>query len=393
MNKEQATALASEGKKKATAFWTAFKEKIVTLWKSGRKGKAICIGGAVLLLLLLTRCGGSDSGGSNDTGRGGEYTGWDFSKVFMGAQADEGKIYKFESNISIKVLQAMKKGNLVGYMQGANPFAGRLESLFKSFGGSLNRIVWVETPGKRYEDGETLGEGFYIRRGSYEYKGTDGGEHTVARYVEVTDEATLKTIQKQIKDEEAAEAQAKLEAEGQPFEVNAPIKSLCGFAIGATPSSVKSLLINPSEGNSLVDGKYTVDGKMVTPFRHFDFAELKFSPAPILGGMHLTSIHLKASDGVPQELGGNVYGEIKTIAAMLEKKFGIKLIEDAGPSILNYYWGSRSEDGNVKQSIMLSAGSFGLSFWSDFFSPNEEKAMKEKLKPAKLSADAGADQL
>lgn len=384
MNKEEATALANEGKKKATAFWTAFKEKIVALWKSGPKGKAICIGGAVVVLLLLTRCGG----GSVDTGRGGEFTGKNFDSVFMGVNTDdEGVIYAFSSSISIKVLQATKNGNLVGYIQGANPFLEGVESFVQSLGGSFDRIVWVETPGKRYEDGETLGDGYYIRRGSYEYQGIDGGEHTVARYVEVTDKATLQKIQKQIEDEAATEAQAKLEAEGKPFEIDAPIKSLCGFAIGTTPSSVKALFSNPSEDEK------GISGKLVTPFRYFDFAQLEFSSAPVFGGKHLSSIRLTAFGGLPQEIREGRFEEIKTIAAMMEKKFGIKFMGSGGDSRTRYDWRTEIGDDNVYQRIILDGNSFSLSFSSAFFSPNEEKAMKEKQKPAKLSSDAGADQL
>ena len=396
MNEEQAKALATEGKKKETAFWAAFKEKVVTLWKSGRKGKAICIGGAVVVLLLLTRCGGSNNGesgsaGSIDTGRGGEYTGQNFSDVFMGAKADEGVIYKFSSNISIKVLQATKEGNLVGYIQGANPFADGLESLFGSFGGSFDRIVWVVTPGKLYEDNQTLGSGFYIRRGSYEYEGTDGGTHTVARYVEVTDEATLTKIQKHIEDEKAAEAQAKLEAEGQPFEVNAPVKSLCGFSIGATPNSVKSLFTDLSEGED------TMSGILATPFRHFDFAQLKFSPAPVLGGKHLSVVTLTVKGRSPLTSAKEAFEEVETIVAMLEKKFGITFRNTLKTSVdCNYDWRSERSNDSVSQTITVwcsGSSSFGLTFRSDFFSPKEEAAMKEKQNPAKLSADAGVDQL
>lgn len=391
MNKEQATALASEGKKKATAFWTAFKEKIVALWKSGRKGKAICIGGAVVVLLLLTRCGG----GSVDTGRGGEFTGKNFDSVFMGVNTDdEGVIYAFSSSISIKVLQATKNGNLVGYIQGANPFLGGVESFVQSLGGSFDRIVWVETPGKRYEDGETLGDGYYIRRGSYEYKGIDGGEHTVARYVEVTDKATLQKIQKQIEDEAAAEAQAKLEAEGKPFEVDAPVKSLCGFSIGATPSSVKALFTNPSEDEK------SISGNLVTPFRYFDFAELEFSPLPVSGGKHLSRVVLRVR---PQlETSEEFSEEIKTIVGMLEKKFGIKFVKTSesrynslSECSLWYKWKSEGGDDSIKQSIdvFFQGRNMGLWFNSDLLSANEGKALKEKQKPAKLSSDAGSDQL
>ena len=54
--KEKAAALAGEAKKKATGIWSKCAGKIATLWKSGVKGKVICIVGAAVILLVLRCC-------------------------------------------------------------------------------------------------------------------------------------------------------------------------------------------------------------------------------------------------------------------------------------------------------------------------------------------------
>lgn len=390
--KEKLAACAVEAKKKAIGLWNVCKAKTVSTWQSGRKGKAICIGVAAVVLVLMMQCGGGGSSGGNDGGSGGEYTGKNFSTVFVGNPTpDEGVIYTHSPDTSIKVLQATRGGNLVGYVQGANPFTSGLESAFGSLGVSFDRTVWVETPGKVYEDGERLGAGYYIRRGSYEYEGVDGGEHTVARYVEVTDEATLKKIQKQIDEEKAAEAKAKLEAEGQPIEVNAPVKSLCGFAIGATPSSLTDLF-KQARWNA---DRTEMSGELATPFRLFDTAELTFSTNHPSGGKHLCRMKLKPASGRSplQSIQENLE-EIANVVAMMEKKFGIKFETRDGEY---YTWNTTGGDESIRQSITLSFTPSGrflyMVFDSELISRKERNALAEQQKPAKLSADAGADQL
>lgn len=417
MDKEEATVLANEGKKKAIAFWAAFKEKIVALWKSGRKGKAICIGGALVVLMLLMQCGGE----SDSSGRGGKYTGEYFWSVFVGEpEEDEGVIYNAEvagdffdrsqNNGRIQVMQATREGNLVRYEDG-------------------DRTVWVETPGKYYEDGQTLGGGFYIRRGLKRYTNAFGAERAVARYVEVTDKSVVKKLRQQVAEERAAKekaerereeaarqekmekeakakaqakaeaearAKAELAAEGQPFEVNAPVKSLCGFSIGATPSSVIPLFKKDSW--SWDGDRRFMRGELATPFRHFDYAYLDFKPDPRFGGKHLARVKLSMKDqNFPQNWKTEeISEENKTIAAMLEKKFGIEFEMFERTRAVTCTWKSECGDGCIAQQICLgSQGQLLLEFDSAFVSAMEEKALKEaqRPKPVKLSSDVGADQL
>ncbi|MBQ9344322.1 MAG: formylglycine-generating enzyme family protein [Kiritimatiellae bacterium] len=187
--KEKAAELAGEAKKKTAGIWA----KIAGLWKSGTKGKAICIVGVLVILGIIGAFVGDGEGGG---GGGGDwtYTGKDFLSVFDGFPKDEGEVY-FNNGHFVRVMQATKKGNLVEY----------------AFG-SRDRVIWVETT-RRYEDGEFLDEGYYIRRGSMEYETAMGAEKRVARYVEVSG-SLLEKVKKQIADEKAAaEAKAKAEAE------------------------------------------------------------------------------------------------------------------------------------------------------------------------------------
>ncbi len=158
--KEKVAELAVEAKKKAIGIWV----KIVRLWKSGTKGKVICIVGVLVILGIIGAFTDDEEGGG---GGGGDwtYTGKDFRSVFDGFPKDEGEVY-FNDGAG-KVMQATKKGNLVK-------------------GGSSDRVVWVETT-RRYEDDERLDAGYYIRRGSMEYETALGAEKRVARYVQMSE--------------------------------------------------------------------------------------------------------------------------------------------------------------------------------------------------------------
>jgi len=427
--KEKLTTQATIAKNKAFAAAAWCKEKIAATWKSGRKGKAICIGGAAVFLLLLMQCGGGESGGT--------FNGKNFSSVFMGNNTkDEGEIYQFKTDVSIKVLQSTKKGNLVGYVTGANPFAGGFESMVETFGGSFDRIVWVVTPGKMYEDGEKLGAGYYIRRGSYEYEGVDGGEHTVARYVEVTDKGVLKKIEKMKQkldakrqaeekareakekaEKEAKEAQNKAEeqarkkaaiasAERGAYELDIPVKALCGFKLGTPPSQIQGLLRSQFDAEKpvedLVDdmNSFRLDSyhgqrlyHMAKPFRLFTLVEVTFQDKG--AGKHLSQVELlaKVDENVEHE---SYVAELKALLAMIEKKFGIKFVkEECQP----YQW----RHGKESISIALTPKGGGELAHGEYLSLKFEAAGEiDRLDTAAtsvpkaslhISSDAGADQL
>lgn len=328
--------------------------------KVGCLGKTIVgIVGVLVVLGIIGALTDDEEGGGGGGGGDWKYTGDDFYQVFWGFPKDEGVIYQHLSRTfgasGVEVMQATKKGNLVGHAAG-------------------DRVIWVETK-RRYEDGEPLDEGYYIRRGSMEYETAMGAEKRVARYVEVTDKKMLEKIEKtkqeleakekaeeeareaerkaeeeKVKAEEAArEAKRKAEEEAKKkareeaaeqgaYELNIPVKSLCGFKLGAPPSQVRPLLQNddgtPIEdfveevlkgwwGGSTSDDRYKVTYRLAKPFRFFTHATASFYDSGV--GVHLNGVTLKADiKNVSKE---SWTKEMTTLVELIEKKFGIKFKE------------------------------------------------------------------
>lgn len=188
--------------------------KFAALWKSGVKGKAICIVSSLVILGCIGACGNNEEG---EGGGGWQISDKSFPSVFGGFPKDEGVVYKHEGN-ALKVMQATKNGNLV-------------ERDYS------DRVIWVETK-RRYEDGEPLDEGYYIRRGSKEYETALGAEKRVPRYVEVKGNL-LKKIQKQIEDEKVAEAKAKANHETAIEKAKAEIVAMQAGETGGETKTIK----------------------------------------------------------------------------------------------------------------------------------------------------------
>lgn len=215
----QATPPAVGAPKKKPGFFG----KIGALWKSGIKGKVICIAGALVILGIIGSCGEEEEGGD---GGGGSWTfsDKDFYRVFIGFPKDEGVVYKHDG-MGLKVMQATKKGNLV-------------ECEWNYY----DRVVWVETK-RRYEDDEPLDKGFYIRRGSMEYETALGAEKRVACYVEVSGKL-LKKVQKQIEDEKAAaEAKARAEAEAMAKAMAKAKAEVAAMHAGTRPGETTTITL------------------------------------------------------------------------------------------------------------------------------------------------------
>lgn len=182
---------------------------------------------------------------------------------------------------------------------------------------------------------------------------------------------------------------------GKKFEVNAPVKSLCGFSIGATPDSVKHLF---KPGWNREDNA-SIARDLAKPFRYFTRANATFQKNPVTGdGLYLT--HVRLLSPLCDAGGTAVYNwtkrdfseECKTIVAMLEKKYGIKFQEEGN----EWVWTTGEGDDLARQSIKLEfhACFMELSFTSALYSARDEAALRKKQKQSsKLSAGAGADQL
>ena len=227
--KEKTDALAGEAKKKTGGIWSTCTGKIAALWKSGTKGKVICIVGVLVILGIIGACGDDEESGGGG-GSDWTYTGEYFDSVFKGFPKDEGVVYQHFPReflfvgkvlVPIKIMQATKKGNLV-----------EIEN--------SDRVIWVETK-RRYEDDEPLDEGYYIRRGTMEYETALGAEKRVPRYVEVTDKGILQAIQKRIEDEKAAEEKAKAEAEAAAAKARAEISKT--LSVGESAGQTKTIML------------------------------------------------------------------------------------------------------------------------------------------------------
>lgn len=183
---------------------------------------------------------------------------------------------------------------------------------------------------------------------------------------------------------------------GKKFEVNAPVKSLCGFSIGATPDSVKHLLKKPDVDDLPSMYLTRVEGELATKYRYFDWAVLSFTPNPMTGtGRYLTKVtlHVKNESEMRNWHEKDYDEERSNIEAQLEKKYGITFHEKLGQRC----WYSEENDDIPLQYISIGR-SYGdspiLTFESSLFSSNAIKAYQEKQRQSsKISADAGGDQL
>lgn len=351
----------------------------------------------VLLLLLQCGCGGS-------SGKGGwQYTGKAFQEVFYGYPEDEGEVYVHNGYITI--MQATKKGNLVERFE---------------------RVIWVETPGKRYEDGQPLGDGYYVRRGSYEYETALGTEKTVARYVQVTDKKMLQEFEKvnqqleveQKAKEEAWEAERKAKeaaeeearkaekeakqkareeaAEQGAYELDIPIKSLCGFTLGVPPSQVGPMFQN-DDGTpvqnfvaEVLEGRFAASGDgyegyartfpLAKPLRRFTHAKVTFESRGV--GLHLAEVQLKMDI---TNISKNSYeDEAKIWAMTLEKGYGIKFTKGTEWGSPSYRW--LGKDVSIHIYVLRYDGNFLVVEYGTHILGKLDAAAISKLTPAEITA-------
>ncbi len=315
------------------------KNKIIATWNSGPKGKVICVGAVALLLTIGLMTGDDEDFANGKLGDADDIMLSDkgFSTIFMNAgspEADDGMIYQHRENASVQVLQSTSDGLLVGYVTGSNPFTSGLEDFFEKWGGSYDRIVFVTTDGDRYEEGQPLRGGYYVRSGTISYDGIDGGEHTVAHYVEITSEKEVAKIEHAITKREEAEQQSAIDAEGPAIEVDVPIRSLCGFTFGSTPSQNWNMF-KENEGRLFTHRQsknfsYKDSGTLVKPFRWFTKGEIEYSFES--GAQEcLQSVTLTSEDfDFDKVTVGSVIEEVGKVKNVIEKKFGIELIPGSG---------------------------------------------------------------
>lgn len=263
-----------------------------------------------------------------------------FNAVFMDmfevvCPSDEGMVFAFTSlGSNIRILQSTSSGILVGTATGSSPFWGDFE---ENMGAS--RVVWIETGATRYEEGRALKSGFYVRCGLYSYTDTDDAEHTVARYVAVTDQKTISMLEaeqkRRIKEEdekkeaektaEAARKEAEEAAEAasevyDAIELDIPIQSLCGFKLGASPGQIRGLIKQDNGLPVKMIGPISCsDYRMATPFLVFTNVNISFSSdrGP---DKHLTGVRFSAEFVRDQFTDESIVTEFNKISELLQKK-------------------------------------------------------------------------
>ena len=183
------------------------------------------------------------------------------------------------------------------------------------------------------------------------------------------------------------------------IDVDVPIKSLCGFTFGSTPSQNWNMF-KENEGRFFKHKQsenfsYEDSGTLVKPFRWFTKGKINFS---FVSGMqeYLESVTLESEDFDFNKVTVNsVLEEVKKVKGVIEKKFGIELTADSyGKSDRSFSW----HHGNSSTDVE----SLSLSFSSDRLYLNvhcwlvakRAKAIKSANKKSiALSDDEGADQL
>lgn len=190
---------------------TTAKNKVVETWKSGPKGKAMCIGVVAVLLFMFSGMVGDDGmtfTKASDT---------PFTLLFRSnITSSNGEAFKNDKNHFVKVLSVVGDGVIVHFDQttfGAELVGG----LYSGLTGESDKIIHVETRRGGYVDGDALESGVFVRNGSYTYENALGATVTVESYSELTDSGEISRFHKIVEDQknaqkarqEAAEAERK----------------------------------------------------------------------------------------------------------------------------------------------------------------------------------------
>jgi len=410
---DRAKALADEGiEKLKNVDWKAqgdaaaekakaAKAKIQATWKSGTKGKIICVIGAALVLWVGSCIfGGGAGSGSADFD---ELSTDSFSMIFMSKMISEesGVAYKHDSNPSVQVISVDSDGVLVAYIKGANPFTEGLENFIGNFGGDMDKVVYVSTDATGYTDGTPLRDGYYVRNGTCTYKSVGGIKRTVPLFVELRDSASLKKCHKIEADRKKEEVNEALKAEAKPIDVDVPVKSICGFVLGSTPSQswelFKENVGRPFTHTKATGFHYEMKGRLVKPFRMFAIGNAEYT----------------FGEGVPERLykigfeseeidfnkvsRDSCVKELQEVKKLLENKFNIQLVESRNESdYLAYEWKCGSGDnyfGDERIDLELQKGWFFLKIWCKKVESICEKEKQGNKKEIKFAEGSGSDQL
>jgi hypothetical protein len=194
-------------------------------------------------------------------------------------------------------------------------------------------------------------------------------------------------------------------AEQGAYELDIPIKSLCGFKLGTPPSQVGHLLRGKNKnfvgevlkGHWCYGGDedgYKVTCRLAKPFRLFTHATVSFADRGV--GLHLDGVRLTADiANVSKE---SWTKEMTAVVGLMEKKFGIKFKErECYTHCHGYHWGGEGCEIQVFESryeghsLNLEFRAGGIIRDMDVFAKKvREEAGKKTIE---LDATDGADEL
>lgn len=378
----------------------AAKEKIQATWRSGTKGKVICVAIAALILWVGSCLFGGGPSSSVDFK---ELSTDAFSTIFISKMIGEesGVAYRHDSNPGVQVVSVDGGGVLVAYVKGTSILAEGFENFVGKLGGDMDKVVYVVTDVAGYTDGTPLRDGYYVRKGTCAYKNVCGAKRTVPLFVEVRDSGVLAKCRRIEEDRQRQITKAALKEEGSPIDVKVPVKSLCGFVLGSTPSQswklFKENVGRPFTHVRDMSFQYKMKGTLLKPFRMFTRGNVEYT---FVKGVpeRMYKIELESEEvdfnNVTKE---SCIKELNEVKKLIEQKFDIELKERCNESdSLEYSWkfgGTDDYFGDELITLELQRDWFRLVVWCKKVESICEEEKQRNKREIKFAEGSGLDQL
>jgi len=422
---DKAKALADEGIEKlkkvdwkaqgnaAAEKAKAAKAKIQATWKSGTKGKIVCVIGAALVLWVGS-CIFGGSGNTNsvrDEDCRIDYKSNLTSAASQGFQPEEGVGYVSLGGFTIHqyipnegaVLAMLSNnglGNLVAMM------SGNAQGI--SEGSDVGNIIYVKTP-RKYTDGQALAGGVYIYEGIVTFETTDGGSKSVKSFREMDEAIASRRIEEDKKKRlEEEERNAKpIEGYTIPLPKKTIVKSLCGLEFGKPPAEIEKVLGKRVEGRPISENNNSAVFELKKKFRLCDRAKVSYYGEPPF--MVLSEVELIGKVDKDKISAISCREEVEKVSKLLCEHFGIEYEEGMGGNNdgeCYHYIHLPKMSGRIDVKYDARTGLFTVkhhcsalreNYWYDEVMQSIQKKVKEQgeSKKTKLSFDndAGSDML
>ena len=305
----------------------------------------------------------------------------DLDEVFLDSyEVPIGTVFDYSSSSSVRILSVVDSGVLVHYVKGRNKLLGldideEVERINESLGrGEYNKVIHIQTDPSKYTDDNELKSGIFVRIGSYEYR-SKMGIRKVESYLDVSSDELKKKISEYMHKLDEEEAQKLMDMEGGALDVDLDIKSFCGFVMGETPGQNWHLFTqskNMPYCHKKRSQEYCQSGDLITPFRLFKKANATYT---FYDDVHE---HLYKVDLVTEYL-EFWKEEMEIVKTLLEKKFGIKMVQNPNPNycggVAAYVW-----NGNKGERLMIEelGTRLHLILRSDIVDSMDESNAKKK---------------